>query len=220
MNLPPALTKKLGPFPVWAWGAAITGGIVLGLYLRHRAKQNAQQVTADPNAGLDALNGYSGFGVAGPNSGLDNQGIIGGLMQQNEDLLSLLLAGVGGGGNPPATSGGGDASAPAASPPATVASSSAGASPEAVPTTVDYVPEPPAPPADPAYPYSTYTASGLVDTGTYTEAGLPIQETAAVAQGADVLSAATSSTGGVGGTGYLLMSDKTLRPSPGVNVMM
>jgi hypothetical protein len=224
MNLPPALTKKLGPFPVWAWGVAVTGGIVLGLYLRHRAKSSSTQST-DPNAGLDALNGYSGFGVADPNAGMDSAGVISGLMQQNGDLLSLLLAGAGGGDSVPATTAPDAPVGPAATPPAQVAVSSFGASPTAAPTTVDNTPQPAfamaaMAPADPSFPDSFFASPGIIDTGTQTSTGLPIQETTALAQGAPFQSAATSSTGGIGGTGYLLLSDKTLRPTPGVNVMM
>lgn len=210
--------RKVGPFPVWAWGVAIAGGLVLGIYLRHRSRAAAQSASADPNRALDALTNYTPS-IADPNSGLDSGGIISGLIQQNSDALSAILAlAGGGGGNPPATVGGTSPS-PTSTPTVTVASSSSGAAPATTAPRIDEPTYTPPPPADPAYPYSTRTGS-VIDTGTVTSTGLPIQETPAVAQGAEVVSAATSSTGGVGGTGYLLMSDKTMRPTPGVNVMM
>lgn len=71
-----ALTKKLGPAPRWVWALTLT--VIIILYLRHRAAQNAAAAT-DPNATPDQQSAYaspyndSGTGApyydSGPGSG-------------------------------------------------------------------------------------------------------------------------------------------------------
>jgi hypothetical protein len=119
--------KKLGPFPVWAWGVAIAGGLVLGIYLRRRAASSS----TNPNQAIgDYLAAAGGGGIADPNAGTDSGGMLAGILDQNQQVLDYLLSMTGGGSIPaigdPATY----EPTPVASAPSNVASSGgSGASP-------------------------------------------------------------------------------------------
>jgi len=50
---PSVLHNRILGLPVWVWGAALAGGIVAGIYLRHRASANAAGAASD-TTGTDA----------------------------------------------------------------------------------------------------------------------------------------------------------------------
>lgn len=138
--------KKIGPFPVWAWGVTIAGGLLLGLYLRHRGKASS---SANQTIG-DYLAGAGGGGIADPNAGLDSNGALSGLLQQNQEVLDYLLSLAGGSSIPaipdPPTYG----PQPAAQPSNVASSGGSGASPNPNP-------------AAPAPTDSTFTATTPLD---------------------------------------------------------
>jgi hypothetical protein len=78
IDLPPALTKKIGPLPVWAWGAVVLGLIGVYLYSRSRPPKGADivplsgpdegMVTADSGASFEGLTG-GGVGNIGNGTG-------------------------------------------------------------------------------------------------------------------------------------------------------
>lgn len=121
------LHKKIGGIPLPVILGVIAGGLVLGIYLRHRAKGATSTTTTDPVGTYSTAAG--GGGIADPSSGL-NGDLIALLQQQGDALTAALLTLGGGGGAPPA------APAPAApapsAPTVSVASSGgSGASPNA-----------------------------------------------------------------------------------------
>lgn len=168
------LHRKIGGVPAWGWGLAVVGGLVLGIYLRRRAKGTA--ASANPNQGIaDYLTAAQGGGIADPNAGL-NSDLIGLLSQQTDALTAALLAlgSAGGGGTPPATPGSdpGGATAPSVS---VASSGGSGASPN---------PNPAAPaPSEPTFSApQTQTldvTSGGAYLGTVTAPVLPIGAPAA-----------------------------------------
>lgn len=84
IDLPPALTKKVGPLPVWAWGAVVLG--LIGVYLYSRSRPPKEDVSAvafsDPGEGMvtaddgSSFEGLTGGGVG--NLGNGTGGISGG----------------------------------------------------------------------------------------------------------------------------------------------
>lgn len=92
MELPAALTKKLGPFPAWVWIAAVAviGGAIV---MRRRA---AAAAAADPDAMAEDPGGYTnipepylpggGFGVGDPGYEFDDSGILSALENLAQQL--------------------------------------------------------------------------------------------------------------------------------------
>lgn len=155
------LHKKVGGIPLPVILGVIAGGLVLGIYLRHRAKKSTA-TTTDPVGTYSTAAG--GGGIADPNGGL-NGDLIALLQQQGDALTAALLTlapGSGGGGSVPAAAAPAPAPAPS-SPTVSVASSGgSGASPnagEAPPAISDPTFASPAPPAVNLFDTSTYPSS-------------------------------------------------------------
>lgn len=106
------LTRKVGPFPVWAWLAIVGGGVTLGLVLRHRLASSggagAGATTSTPAAPSPAPDlGAGGGGGVGPSVGPDASGLPFDLeaaleaamngQQQTIGALTGTLQGFGGG---------------------------------------------------------------------------------------------------------------------------
>jgi hypothetical protein len=71
IDLPPALTKKIGPLPVWAWGAVALGLIGVYLYSRSRPAKDTSAVTfSGADAGMVTADDGSSFeGLTGGGAG-------------------------------------------------------------------------------------------------------------------------------------------------------
>lgn len=83
------LTGKLGPLPVWAWGA-ILGGLVLGVYLlRNRGAASTAGQTEEGSA-LDTI-GYTTTGLA--NKEDDTTSDASGEQRDNQSWLSQAISG-------------------------------------------------------------------------------------------------------------------------------
>lgn len=79
MQLPAWATDKVGPLPVWGWGAlSLTGGIGYFLYKRRSTPAEAPTLTgstlADTPAGDEGMGGYYAGGPGSPDPG---QGLLG-----------------------------------------------------------------------------------------------------------------------------------------------
>lgn len=73
VNLPPALTKKIGPLPVWAWGAVALGLIGVYIYSRRKPADVSSVSLSPPDEGmLQADDGNSFEGLTG--GGVGNLG--------------------------------------------------------------------------------------------------------------------------------------------------
>lgn len=79
--LPSVLTQKMAGLPRWAWLSIISAGIILGMYLRHRANA-AAAMAGDQGDGTDVGDQYSGYA------------------DQTDPSLAGLYAPVSGGGGP------------------------------------------------------------------------------------------------------------------------
>lgn len=52
-----SLTAKVGPLPVWAWGAIVGGGLFAYSYISSRGTPSASQAATDSPSGVDTATG-------------------------------------------------------------------------------------------------------------------------------------------------------------------
>lgn len=67
--MPEALTKKIGPLPVWAWALIIGGTIGAVVLLRRGSGTSAQGAPTDPNADTAQIDPTTGLPYSGMGSG-------------------------------------------------------------------------------------------------------------------------------------------------------
>lgn len=63
MDIKESLTKRVGPLPVWAWGAVVIGGI--GVFLILRKRGGAASATQEDGLGFGTTTGPGGGGGGG-----------------------------------------------------------------------------------------------------------------------------------------------------------
>lgn len=76
MEIKESLTKRVGPLPVWGWGAVVIGGVGVFLILRRRTR--AASSTAEDMGSSTGLGGGGGGGFGGGGGGGGSSGGGGG----------------------------------------------------------------------------------------------------------------------------------------------
>lgn len=84
------LTRKLGPLPLWAWGAIGVAGIVAGLYLKNRLASSTQQSTSNAATPDTSTAGTTYPDLGGATSGGGAGSIPGNNFPDLGTLLSAL----------------------------------------------------------------------------------------------------------------------------------
>ncbi len=71
MEIKETLTKRVGPLPIWGWGAVVIGGVGVFLIMRRRSSSTA---TAQPDLGSSSAGGGGAGGGSGGGAGGGNGG--------------------------------------------------------------------------------------------------------------------------------------------------
>jgi len=107
-NARKALTREIGPLPVWAWLVVIVGGVLLGRMISRRSSGDGDEAEGGGGGSPSRIQlpaGYSGGAVGGgimlPNGAAPEQNRTSETIESNEQWRRQAVAYLVGAGNPP-----------------------------------------------------------------------------------------------------------------------